>query len=423
MVDFTPLSSRDFAGFESPKQSDLLPTTLAQEFISAVDPAQGPSHPATHGLLEMENSFSRFGSPLPSLNFASEKPDARDLHGVSSNRPQRPYWKISKVEYRHLKDKIEPFSAASPVQFPVPSRHSLSRYLEGCSRGLFEHLPFLHAPTFSTAEAAPELILAMAAIGAQFRFETSQSLVLFYAAKSILQNQVQRRDSERIAELLCRSRARTTSSTCAALHTEHSLDTRASLNSVSKTDRENTPELRLQTIQALIALLVMGAWGPQQLVQETISLQSLAATLVREDSVIDSQHQETEGLSEWRAWAFTESQKRAMLVVYSFNQLVSLAYHSPPLLLFSEIDCNLPVSAELWNASTEDSWRECYQIRGKEEMTFRESFESLFRDDPIRTNNVPSPLANYVLILAVLQHIFLRRQDTTISTGHKLQSY
>ena len=164
----------------------------------------------------------------------------------------------------------------------------------------------------------------------------------------------------------------------------------------------------------------MGAWGPQQLVQETISLQSLAATLVREDPIIDSQHQEAEGLSEWRAWAFTESQKRAMLVVYSFNQLVSLAYHTPPLLLFSEIDCNLPVSAELWNASTEGSWKECYHIREKEEMTFRESLESLFRDDSIRTNNVPSPLANYVLILAVLQHIFLCRQDTTISTGHKL---
>ena len=243
MVDFTPWSSRDFAGFESPKQSDLLPTTLAQEFISAVDPAQGPSHPATHGLLEMDNSFSRFGSPLPSLHFASEKPDARDAHGLSSNRPQRPYWKISKVEY-HLRQKIEQFSTASPVQFHLPSRHSLSRYLEGCSRGLFEHLPFLHTPTFSTTEAAPELILAMAAIGAQFRFETSQSLVLFYAAKSVLQDQVQRRDNERIAELLCRSRTRSASSTCAAPTTDHPFDTRTSLNSASKVDRENTPILR-----------------------------------------------------------------------------------------------------------------------------------------------------------------------------------
>lgn len=151
---------------------------------------------------EEHNSFSRFGSRLPSL-----QPEARDASQGQPKLPEDimrtvPPWKISPQDHRLIRSKLDDFTNVLPKGFTLPSRHTLSRFWEGYINGFHEHLPFLHAPTISAVTCAPELMLALAAVGAQYRFEGHRGNGLWYAAKSIAMEQIRRRHIQQVLEIL-----------------------------------------------------------------------------------------------------------------------------------------------------------------------------------------------------------------------------
>ncbi|KAI6784502.1 DNA-binding protein-like protein [Emericellopsis cladophorae] len=88
----------------------------------------------------------------------------------------------------------------------------------------------------------------------------------------------------------------------------------------------------------------------------------------------------------------------------------------PPLLLTSELNLYLPLRSRLWRAETAWQWQELRQSTPIAEITVHEAFSRLFG----RTNEgVPSQLSslgNYVLIHALLQHVYLLKQ-TSFSAG------
>jgi len=148
------------------------------------------------------DALSRLGSRLPSL-----QPHEQDLMS-SEPAPQAdilragPPWKISGEDHRKIQANLNEFASVLPDGFTLPSRHTLSRFFEGYISGFHQHLPFLHIPTFSISTCAPELFLAIAAVGAQYRFESTNSHKLWYAAKSVASEQLKRRQSQHVAELL-----------------------------------------------------------------------------------------------------------------------------------------------------------------------------------------------------------------------------
>jgi hypothetical protein len=74
----------------------------------------------------------------------------------------------------------------------LPSNNALTRYLAGYFTGLYPHVPFTHLPTFKLESCSPELCLAMMAVGALDRFETTSATELFYLAKALLTDSQQR---------------------------------------------------------------------------------------------------------------------------------------------------------------------------------------------------------------------------------------
>ncbi len=146
--------------------------------------------------------LSRFGSRLPSL-----RPDEQNLM-ESEPSPHAdflrvgPPWKISSQDHRVIQNQLKEFASVLPDDFTLPSRHTLSRYFEGYITGFNQHLPFLHIPSFSVTKFVPELILAIAAAGAQYRFESSKGNKLWYAAKSVANEQIRRRESQQVADIL-----------------------------------------------------------------------------------------------------------------------------------------------------------------------------------------------------------------------------
>ena len=148
------------------------------------------------------DALSRLGSRLPSL-----QPHEQDLMS-SEPAPQAdflragPPWKTSGEDHRQIQTNLNEFAHVLPEGFSVPSRHTLSRFFEGYITGFHQHLPFLHIPTFSVSRCAPELFLAIAAVGAMYRFESTNGNKLWYAAKAVASEQLRRRQSQHVADIL-----------------------------------------------------------------------------------------------------------------------------------------------------------------------------------------------------------------------------
>lgn len=144
-------------------------------------------------------TFSRFGSRLPSLQPGDNQEENGYTDGAHRNGPP---WKISSQDQREIQRKLDDFNNVLPKGFVLPSRHTLSRFLEGYISGFHEHLPFLHLPTISAGAVAPELLLALAAVGAQYRFESHRGNGLWYAAKAVALEQVRRRNSQQVMDIM-----------------------------------------------------------------------------------------------------------------------------------------------------------------------------------------------------------------------------
>ena len=270
-----------------------------------------------------EGGLSRLGSRLPSL-----EPEPRDRQ--SANGPGPP-WKISGSAYRHIRAKMDDFVPVLAPEFVLPSRHVLARFLEGCMTGYLQHLPFIHIPTFSVMESAPELLLGMAAIGSQYKFEAHKGESLFYAAKAIAMEQLQRRATARPEDA----------------------------GSLPKGTEGSLPA-DLQTIQALLCMMAMATWSSRSLLREALSLQSILAVQARDSGLAASlTHIEARGLT-WQQWVLRESCKRTYLILYCFYNLHSIAYNISPLILTAEVHITLPSLASAWTAEDADKWKTAY---------------------------------------------------------------
>ncbi|OOO13065.1 hypothetical protein OAory_01008140 [Aspergillus oryzae] len=79
-----------------------------------------------------------------------------------------PQLKITEAQRTHLVQALGPFQHLLPG-FALPSRDSLTRFLNAYFDRVYPHFPFMHGPSFLPENYSLELILSMAASGAQYR--------------------------------------------------------------------------------------------------------------------------------------------------------------------------------------------------------------------------------------------------------------
>lgn len=196
-----PVSSATFPFTSAPQQPPVF-----EGYDLFMDDMTSQSHflPAA---VDADQSFGVWprgpGSSFPS-RFPSLAPES-STDGVTRATDEgmrAPAWRISANDHGVIKNRLDEFSSVLPNDFVFPSRHTLTRYLEGYISGFQEHLPFLHIPTLSPTDMAPELLLAIASVGAQYRFESNRGHALWYAAKAVALEQIRRRHSHEIHSLL-----------------------------------------------------------------------------------------------------------------------------------------------------------------------------------------------------------------------------
>ncbi|KAK7716451.1 hypothetical protein SLS64_003605 [Diaporthe eres] len=273
--------------------------------------------------VDTEQSFGgwRAGTSSFPSRFPSLAPEAStDGTGRLQDEVMRaPLWRISSNDHGVIKSRLDEFSSVLPNDFVFPSRHTLTRYLEGYISGFQEHLPFLHIPTLNPSEIAPELLLAIASVGAQYRFESHRGHALWYAAKAVALEQIRRRHSHEIAD--------------------------------------------------------------------------------------------------WETWVRNEGSNRTKLIAYCYFNLCSVAYNSPPVLFTSEMNLYLPGPARLWRAESSWAWRDARQSVQYMELSLQDALSRLLHRPSQGALNDLTSLGNYVLIHALIQHIYLLKQTSFANTS------
>ncbi|KAH9885495.1 hypothetical protein F4778DRAFT_774287 [Xylariomycetidae sp. FL2044] len=389
----------------------------------AFDADQGmglwPRHPSDMQRGLHSKASSQFPSRFPSL-----APDPRELSDnggrLHEDSPRAQSLRVSAMDHAVIKNRLAEFSSVLPNDFVFPSRHTLTRFLDGYVSGFHDHLPILHLPTITPAELAPELLLAILAVGAQYRFENHRSNALWYAARAVALEQIRRRHSHEVHGLLPTPAAYSPHST----RPSPSHGFRHSFSSVQQerpmtqdTHREpyspNTPQSRMETIQGLLLLFAVGLWGAKAILHEAMSLQSLLALLVREEGFLSESTQ----TADWESWVRIEGGNRTKLICFCFFNLCSIAYNMPPLLLTSELNLILPHSSKLWRAETAWQWQEARHSFPSMDISLQDAFSRLFSRPPQGPPAYMSSLGNYILIHALLQHIFFLKQTSFTSVS------
>ncbi|KAL1644982.1 hypothetical protein SLS58_004053 [Diplodia intermedia] len=374
--------------------------------------------------LEDSTSFSRFGSRLPSLQ--PEEQPSEQRHRPANPRPVS---NISNLDRQDILSRMADFSSVIPSDFRLPSRLALSRYIGAYINGFHEHLPFLHIPTMTVENTCVELLLALAAVGAQYCFEGEKGVELFHTARAIASQRIRRKDAGlSYPDKDSNSDSSLWAFSTSTLHGPSNL--RYDSSRASPTAAGPVPETDLmQTAQALLMLMAMATWAKhKEILREAFAIQSILATLVRDDGLHSSPYPSD---ISWEAWTQQESRTRTKFIVFCFFNLHCIVYNIPPLILNSELKMRLPSSAAEFKASSAAEWHEARKRSttttssssatassspSSPSPTTTPDFQTALRrlfsrgGDGRAITECNSSLGNYILIHALIQHIFFARQ-------------
>lgn len=318
---------------------------------------------------------------------------AQPLRQVNAIRP----WKVSPEEYSRVLKKFADIQGVLPNDHTLPTRHTISRFLEGYSRGFAIHTPFIHAVSFSVASINPELILSMCAVGALHRFQPSMSYQLYADAQALISWRMRKRTHVVLSRLTDDPHARSG----ALGFANESLPSVSSATSVPETKREHDS---LQLLQAMIVLVAMASWGDRGLTQDALSMSNQVAMLARELKISVPEEKRPPNQT-WDDGIKHEERRRTLFSAYALLNLQSLAFNVPPLLLNQEIAIELPGCASSWQAQTAAEWS---TLRATYIMPrpFEERLNELLSGKEIHLEAALSSFGNYVLIHGLLQQIF-----------------
>lgn len=152
----------------------------------------------------------------------------------------------------------------------------------------------------------------------------------------------------------------------------------------------------------------VGLWGAKAILQDALSLQSQLALLIRNEGLTSEPNQ----TNDWETWVRNEGSIRTKLIAYCYFNLCSIAYNSPPVLVTSEINMPLPSASRLWRAENLWQWREIRQTMPQVDISLQDALTRLLSRPSGGTLNNLSTLGNYVMIHALIQHIYLLKQTS-----------
>lgn len=319
-----------------------------------------------------------------------------------------PDLKVTEEHRTRLLQSLEKCQSTIIGDSTLPSCHSLTRFVNAFFDGFYPHVPLVHIPTFKLEDCTAEILLAMAALGAQYRHEHRKATVMFFASKAIFHGKAQDRENRTIH--------RTISDT-----PQTSLQ-----DDLAYTDL-------MREARCAYYLMAFATWQREpEVVREAFNLTGFLARSIREsglDEGVEIQ-QHSANTTDWYAWVEQELHRRVKLFAFALLNLHSIAFNAPPVILVDEIRLRLPSSCMEWLAPCREKWS---MIRSspdfQEQMMLPDALAHVSGGSQHGLNlpspsPSPSPLANYILIHALIQRILLLhrvfpRQDHPLLQAQK----
>lgn len=226
----------------------------------------------------------------------------------------------------------------------------------------------------------------MCALGAEFRHENRKAITLFWLSRKLL------------------DRATDSLDAASAESPQHRTDQAAE----SFRDAHRNAVL-VRKARCMFLLIAFATWQKEaDIAREAFELQSSLARCIRECHLeeIEQPHNDN-----WLLWVQQESERRLKLFSFAFLNIHSIAFGTPPVILSEEIKLRLPCSCLEWIAPNPEKWKLVRRQVRHEQMLFQDALDLVMKnlDEPLlsTTQLVPSPLANYILLHAVIQQIIL----------------
>ncbi|KAL8957529.1 MAG: hypothetical protein Q9193_005223 [Seirophora villosa] len=287
-----------------------------------------------------------------------------------------------------------PLSPAFPTRpqsgsnVPLPSTYDLQRYVAAYIKYFHPHLPFLHIPSLSfdsadftdlirpanghaeygqsgIAGGAGSLVLAMAAIGAFYEYDTVASKDLFEMAKKMIQLYLEER---RKADMSAAVNGGAPSFESSGQNTPLWLVQALLLNVIYGHNCGDKTAAGIATTHcaALVSLaraaeLARPFAGPCSPPMTRPEFAPATEIPMGGEGMGDQwshprRHASTDIYTDWQQWRIVEERKRTLYAIFILSSLLVSAYNHAPALMNSEIRLDLPCDEELWAAETADAW-------------------------------------------------------------------
>lgn len=414
--------------------ADFLPATFFDTDFSLSDIWQTDNNrannsmaPLSHNKQTAQDSLPRSADgPLPfislpsrlpplepdSLSSRNERLPCNDLNApegvdpVADTETALP-WNISLPAHDRISASFRTYDNILPTGFIIPSRHTISRYIEGYFRGFHEQFPLLHPPTLKIEFISPELLLSMVAMGAFCLLEKKKGYKLYLASKAIIMHRLEQRTRLSLAGLARCSSNNSRTRTSGSDHTNN--DVREGV----PTETTISP-LGLQTLQSLVILMAMATWADIPAVQDALSMGSQLAMLTREAGL--GLPDEIIGKCAWSDWINREERRRTLFVSYILLNLCSISFDVLPLIMNQEIRLSLPHCNTEWVNTSAAEWQHTREMYGHTERQFESTLEDMMAGRDVHHEEPLSALGNYALINGLIQRIYFERQSMTIHT-------
>lgn len=330
-------------------------------------------------------TFSDFTSNLPALDLieddhAEAENDSGNDQSTIEKQPMSSPWALSESTYEHIFSEVSNYALLFPVGCTLPSSNALSRNLESYFGQVHEQLPFIHSTTFSVEQRPIELILAVAAVGSMYRYESPKCHELYFMSKAILTEKMRCEDIQSAQYIL-------------------------KLQPGINTDVDRGTQLR--RTQTMILLAYFSSFADVTLRSDAMAMSGQLSPLARSMAMSTSENS-LNASEDWQTWTEHEEQRRTCYAAYAVSSLQCIAFDTAPHILSHELHLPLPSSTKRWEEKNMAHWQ---TEKTEAEVLFSVALKALFHNDDAANQSTASSFACYLLVLGLLQQIYLEQNS------------
>ncbi|KIW62265.1 hypothetical protein, variant [Phialophora macrospora] len=371
------------------KQTHLL-TTNESPSIEGTSQTWGPT-------IHMESNTRKYSAAwdeTPGQALATTRTESEGL--VSLHIPQMKQSKqpplvfTESMRYHLLQDLSDRLCPEELSNFRLPTAAALQKCIRTYVDAFHVHLPIFHIQTMDFESTPSPLILAICAIGAQYRLERKVLASLYLKADQALAATVVDRGDHlhkkpRLLEDWVRPRPQS---------------------------RKSTPDALWQSQTRLLLAMLSCFSGDTEVISKAIVHLGDFLMDFRELAPTVRVRRSEAGPLTWRDWIERESVKRVLYGQIMFGNLVTMTYGIPPgYSVVSDGYIEMPCDQSLWDALTEDQWHEAALRRGQSSpLNVKDAVSMVMNGNSAK--NVPqecwewSPFAISVVINVISIHIW-----------------